>query len=397
VACRIIVADVLDGLRQIADYSIQCVVTSPPYWGLRDYGVAGQMGLERTPSEYLSRMVAVFREVRRVLREDGTLWLNMGDCYNAFNGGAGHGSGEIDFHSERSEQRPELPTGYGLRDPQLKPKDMIGIPWRVAFALQADGWWLRSDIVWAKPNPMPESVTDRPTKAHEYLFLMARSAQYYYDADAIAEPVARLWDESNGGSWAHKEDFPKESAQGNHSGAYPLPRPRQVHPSGWASGPGPHDAVSHNTGTNEERAARAKPRPRPGNEGKGEALTASDDGIDHRPIRNKRTVWTIATEPFPEAHFATFPTALVEPCILAGSPRGAVVLDPFCGSGTVGLVADRLGRDFIGIELNPAYVEIAERRIRGDSPLFAEVKTEGVPNGYDRGCNAVGRVIPARP
>jgi DNA modification methylase len=413
-SARIIVADVLEGLGQLADESVQCVVTSPPYWGLRDYGTASweggdpacdhqgdaryytektagvsssgafsdagpenaarlkagrwreagtcrcgalyhdrQIGLERTPAEYLDKMVAVFREVRRVLRQDGTLWLNLGDCYNAFNGGAGPGSGEIDGPSERSEQRPALPTGYGLRDPALKPKDMVGIPWRVAFALQADGWWLRSDIVWAKPNPMPESVTDRPTKAHEYLFLMARSERYYYDADAIAEPA---------------------------TSGQPL-----VNPSGWARGPGAHDPISHNIGSNEERRERAKPWPRPGNEGKGEgswAFEASDDGIAPRPLRNRRTVWEIATKPFPEAHFATFPTALVEPCILAGTPLGAAVLDPFCGSGTVGLVCDRLGRDFIGIELNPAYALIAERRITGDSPLFAEVAVEkGVSNG----------------
>jgi DNA modification methylase len=395
VACRIIVSDVLDGLATLADSSVQCVVTSPPYWGLRDYGTASweggaadcdhappdeagasvkpsagqrqhagrfsgptcwkcgatrrdrQIGLERTPAEYLARMVQVFREVHRVMREDGTLWLNLGDCYNAFNGGAGPGSGEVDGPSERSEQRPALPSGYGLRDPSLKPKDMIGIPWRVALALQADGWWLRSDIVWAKPNPMPESVTDRPTKAHEYLFLMARSARYYYDAEAISEACVT------------------EAAA--------------------------VDVLSHQAGTKDERRERARARGKL-------SVAGSPDGqkriIDHvadarangaphdSPFgvtRNKRTVWTVGTEAFPEAHFATFPTALVEPCILAGSRRGDLVLDPFAGAGTVGLVADRLGRDFIGVELNPAYAAMAERRIRGDSPLFAEV--EVVPNG----------------
>jgi DNA modification methylase len=324
VSVQIIVADVTEGLGGLASESIQTVVTSPPYWGLRDYGVPGQLGLERTFAEYVEKMVAVFREVGRVLRPDGTLWLNLGDCYNAFNGGAGPGSGAIDGPSERSEQRPALPTGYGLRARGLKPKDMIGIPWRVAFALQDDGWWLRSDIVWSKPNPMPESVRDRPTKAHEYLFLMARSQRYYYDQDAIREPQATDYD----GDGRH----PIPPIQG----AQPQ---RQSWPDGWARGKEPRTAaefratvgragISADDYDDRKWADRSDGRSRP-------PMTMVDR--EYHPLgRNRRTVWEIATSPFPGAHFATFPVALVEPCIKAGSRVGDLVLDPFCGAGNRG-------------------------------------------------------------
>lgn len=318
-SARIIVADVLNGLASIEPGSVQCCVTSPPYWGLRDYGVKGQIGLERTPSEYVERMVAVFEAVRRVLCQDGTLWLNLGDCYNAYNGGAGPGSGPVDGPSERSAQRPQLATGYGLRDRGLKPKDLVGIPWRVALALQAAGWWLRSDIIWSKPNPMPESVTDRPTRSHEYLFLMSKSGRYFYDAQAIAEPVAE--------STIERLSQPTLAEQ---QGSYRVPGKTN----------GPMKAVGDTT------------------------------------TRNRRSVWTITTQPFSEAHFATFPPAIPERCILAGSRPGDLVLDPFCGAGTTGLAADRLGRDFVGVELNPEYAAMAERRLRGDSPLFSDVEIE---------------------
>lgn len=331
-SCHIIIADVLDGLGSLEPGSVQCCVTSPPYWGLRDYGVAGQIGLERTIGEYVEKLVEVFREVRRVMAEDGTLWLNLGDCYNAYNGGAGPGSGEIDGPSERSEQRPHLPTGYGLRDPRLKPKDLVGIPWRVAFALQADGWWLRSDIIWSKPNPMPESITDRPTKSHEYLFLLARSERYYYDQAAIAEPAIH-----GGGAGCH-------DGEGSHDVVQHSRRARVVR----------YDGTQKTTGHQNRTYPGVVPRE-----------------IVVGPTRNRRTVWTIATQGYPEAHFATFPEALVEPCIRAGSRASDTVLDPFCGSGTVGLVADRLGRGFIGIEINPAYAALAEHRIHDDCPMFA--------------------------
>lgn len=250
--------------------SVQCVVTSPPYFGLRDYQVDGQIGHEPTPAEYVATLVAVFREIWRVLRRDGTVWLNLGDSYNAPAGSATNPG-----ISQKGRRVPVYEKGQGYKKAKdLKPKDLIGIPWRVAFALQDDGWYLRSDIIWHKPNPMPESVTDRPTKAHEYVFLLAKSERYYYN------------------------------------------RPDR---------------------NDTEQTGR----------------------------RNRRTVWTISTQPFSGAHFAVMPEALVEPCILAGSRPGDTILDPFAGSGTVLRVATRLQRQSIGIELNPAYIALAEQRTNG--------------------------------
>lgn len=353
---RIIVADVLDGLSQLDDQSAQCVVTSPPYWGLRDYGVAGQIGLEATCDEYVERMVAVFSEVRRVLKGDGTLWLNLGDGH-AMDSKWGGRSGVVNRRRSAgdSDLVPRRRRATGLKD-----KNLIGIPWLVAFALRDDGWWLRSDIVWHKPNPMPESVADRPTRSHEYVFLMTRARRYYYDADAIAEPSAT--------------DQP----------------PRPV--SGWASGPGSHHVLDHNAGTMDERRERSRALGDKLAEAPRDAVRSSasarmgrgagwrDDPSTSPPTRNSRTVWTIATHAYPEAHFATFPPELARRCVAAGSKRGDLVLDPFAGSGTVGLVADRLGREFVGIELNPEYAAIAERRLRSDAPLFADV-TVHVPEG----------------
>jgi DNA modification methylase len=264
----------------LADESIQCVVTSPPYWGLRDYGTEGQLGLESTPEAYVANLVAVFREVRRVLRPDGTLWLNLGDSYAN--------------------------------------KQLQGIPWRVAFALQADGWWLRSDIIWAKPNPMPESVTDRPTRSHEYLFLLTKSARYYYDAQAIAEPA--VYGPERAGSRA-----------------------------GYAVG-----VKGHNTD--------------------GRPNFRSSRGDRWTETRNKRDVWAIQTRPFNGAHFATMPVDLVEPCIKAGSRPGDVVLDPFSGAGTVGVVATRFGRHAIGVDLNPAYNEMARERLAKVQPALEGIQ-----------------------
>jgi DNA modification methylase len=272
----------------------------------------GSLGLEPTPDLYVQHIVQVFREVKRVLRDDGTLWLNLGDSY------FGTGKGPTPPTGIHGENGIPYPTVGVYSDPVLKPKDLVGIPWRVAFALQADGWWLRSDIIWSKPNPMPESVTDRPTKAHEYLFLMAKSARYYYDAEAISEALV-----SDPDSWGrHSQKDPGLAA--------PTPRPM--------FGP--------------DRDGR--------------------DGTDwgNRATRNRRTVWEIPTEAFPEAHFATFPQALVLPCIQAGSKPDDVVLDPFCGSGTTGLVALANGRRFLGIELNPDYCEMARRRIDRELPLL---------------------------
>lgn len=318
--------DCLDVLRTLDAQSVQCCVTSPPYFGLRDYGHAGQIGLEPTPDEYVAKLVAVFGEVRRVLADDGTLWLNIGDSYNAYNGGAGPGS---KLSKTQTEQRPRLSTGYGLQVKSLKPKDLMMIPARVALALQADGWYVRSDVIWHKPNPMPESVVDRPTKSHEYLFLLSKNERYYYDADAIREP---LTDDRDPSRKANANGVGGRARSGNKERAYGEDRGR----------PGSH---------------------------LGAGVPWEDDGRG----RNKRSVWTVPVQPYTGAHFATFPPALIKPCILAGSRVGDTVLDPFGGAGTTGLVADRLSRHALLIELNPEYAEMARRRIKDDSPLFGDV------------------------
>jgi DNA modification methylase len=295
----IICGDALTELRKLPAESVHCCITSPPYWGLRNYGINEQIGREKTPIEYVTKLVEVFHEVRRVLRKDGTLWLVIGDSY----AGSGKGGnpddspwagfmGNKDREKSAQASKPIIPVG-------LKPKDLVGIPWRVAFTLQADGWYLRQDIIWAKPNPMPESVTDRCTKSHEYIFLLAKSAKYYYNAEAIKE-------------------------------------------------------ISQDP-TNYRPAKRGFEGKYKGKAGYSFRLTKQD--------RNHHSVWTITTKPFREAHFATFPPDLVEPMIKAGCPVGGIVLDPFFGAGTTGMVAKQLGREFIGIELNPKYCEIAEKRI----------------------------------
>jgi DNA modification methylase len=338
---RILNCDVLEGLAQLPDESVHCVVTSPPYWGLRDYGVDGQIGLEPTPAEFVVRMVGVFREVRRVLRKDGTCWMNLGDSYagswgaqsrgDEYPGGL-EGTSPIQAHSIKASVRDQSGTGSLKRTPGLKSKDLIGIPWRVALALQADGWWLRSDIIWSKPNPMPESVTDRPTKAHEYIFLLTKSERYHYDADAVREPASYLQPNSPDSiSSPYGQGFTRR-AKGNaktfRGGVY----------------------VGGKSFDNDAQMER----------------DSHGNAPNETLSRNKRSVWTIATAPFPEAHFATFPPELPEICIKAGCPVGGTVLDPFGGAGTTGLVADRLQRNAILIELNPEYAAMAERRINGD-------------------------------
>jgi len=307
---QILHGDVRDGLRTLPDASVQMCVTSPPYWRLRDYGVAGQLGLEATPDAYVSALVDVFREVRRVLKDDATLWLNLGDSYanDTKWGGSSGGKHVKALHGATGIGRQKVATG-------LKPKDLIGIPWLVAFALRADGWYLRADIIWAKPNPMPESVTDRPTKAHEYLFLLTKSPRYYYDWKAITEPVSG-------------------TAHGRGSG---------VNPKAALNAPGAKQNAS---------------------------FSAATAGLVDE--RNKRSVWTVATQPYPEAHFATFPEALIAPCIFAGSRAGDTVLDPFVGSGTTGAVSVRAGRHFVGCELSAEYVALARRRIGDAAPMFAQ-------------------------
>lgn len=307
----------------LRDRAIQCVVTSPPYWGLRDYGLPplvwdgapgysvwrGSFGLEPTPDLYVQHLVGIFREVYRVLRDDGTVWLNLGDSYAANRSYQVRDNKHVDVGNEMS-----MSVSGGL-----KPKDLIGIPWHVAFALQADRWYLRSDIIWAKPNPMPESVTDRPTRSHEYLFLLTKSARYYYDMSAIKEPC------QSGPSDVRKMAEHRDRIGGKHK--------KLVDPLSKAS------ATTH---IGQKRAV------------------GSPSG------RNCRSVWTIPTQPYRGAHFATFPQRLVEPCILAGSREGDVILDPFMGSGTVGVVARRIGRKFVGVELKSDYIKLALERISPD-------------------------------
>ena len=293
---RILVGDVRTRLSEIPDQSVQSCVTSPPYWGLRDYGEDSQIGLEQSPTKYVEELVKVFQEVKRVLRDDGTLWLNLGDSYSGSGKGPSGNLGKT--HDERNMEEKHsaiVPDG-------LKPKDLVGIPWRVAFALQADGWYLRQDIIWAKPNPMPESVTDRCTKSHEYLFLLSKSSKYFYDNEAIKEPTTT------------RDDNERD-----------------------------RDSTKLNNVPGRTRMAGLK--------------------TNDYEMRNKRDVWTINTKPFKGAHFAVMPEALVEPCILAGSKEGDTILDPFSGSGTVGLVALTNNREYLGVELNPQYAEMSVERI----------------------------------
>lgn len=311
---RIINGDCRDVLRSLPAESVNCCVTSPPYFGLRDYGVDGQIGLEPTPDEFVAAMVGVFTEVRRVLRDDGTVWLNLGDSYAGGGGFAPNAPSNL-AGSKQTSQRGAKPGGVRT-PPGLKPKDLIGIPWRVAFALQADGWWLRSAIVWHKPNPMPESVTDRPTSAYEMVFLLAKAERYYFDAEAVREAWA---DDRNGASGAKASKYEAEGAKRQDGGVTSAPQ---------TSG------------------------------------------------RNIRNVWTIATQPFADAHFATMAPDLAERCIKAGCPAGGTVLDPFGGAGTTGLVADRLQRNAVLVELNPEYAAMAKRRIEREAGMFSEVISE---------------------
>lgn len=333
---KIYQGDVLDILRSWPDEVVNCVVTSPPYWGLRDYGVTGQLGLEKTPEEYVAKMVDVFHEVWRVLRKDGSIFLNLGDSY-AHNGACGGGSPDGERTSRTTDRLKQKKMNYKV-PPGLKPKDLVGIPWMVAFALRADGWYLRSDIIWAKPNPMPESVTDRPTKAHEYLFLLSKSARYYYDAEAIKEPAL---------------EFSKM-------------------PDGRDTGPGSHGSFHRNGREKGKRTDKQRGHSRR-HAGFNDRWDAMSKYQQYGAMRNKRSVWTVSTQPFSEAHFATFPPKLIEPCILAGCPSGGIVLDPFMGSGTTGMVAIKCGRKYLGIELNPEYVKMASQRIENEVGLLAQI------------------------
>ena len=306
---KILNGDCIEMLRTLPDASVHCCVTSPPYWGLRDYGHDGQIGLESTPEAYVARMVEVFREVRRVLREDGTCWVNLGDSYA--NTGKSGGGDQGARWKEAGGRTEDCKGTFKYAPPGLKPKDLCGIPWRVAFALQHDGWWLRQDIIWHKPNPMPESVRDRCTKAHEYVFLLTKSERYFYDAEAVSEAVVCVRGPGN-----------KKPLKGVEE-----------------------DGRKHRTRAGLHKVAQRW----------------REDGPP--TSRNRRSVWTVTTKPYSGAHFAVMPAALVEPCIKAGCPEGGTVLDPFAGSGTTLAVAAELGRNAIGCELNPDYVKLSCDRI----------------------------------
>ena len=305
------IGDALDVLKTMDDESVHCCVTSPPYWALRNYDVDGQLGQESTPEKYVDKLVEVMGEVHRVLRSDGTLWLNLGDSYV--------GTGAKGKHKD-----PKNPKGRNAQSDKaqnnkvqgLKPKDMVGIPWRVAFALQAEGWWLRSDIIWHKTNPMPIPVNDRPTSCHEHIFLLSKSKHYYYDKDAILEP---------------------------------LKNPNFVEsPTGSGFGGKKHSQNKDKTLNN--------------------AYSGTLYDATKLKGRNKRDVWTVPTRAYSGAHFAVYPPKLIEPCILAGCPDDGIVLDPFSGSGTTGVVAMNNQKNYIGIELNPEFAELSHKRIKDQVP-----------------------------
>ena len=305
---QIFLGDTIEQMRaNIPDASVQCCVTSPPYWGLRDYGMDGQIGSESTPGEFVAKMTAVFEEVWRCLSDDGVAWVNLGDSWNAYNGGAGPSSSISS--GAQTRERPRLESGFGLRAKCWKPKEILGLPWRVAFALQDAGWYLRQCIIWHKPNPMPESVKDRCTNAHEYIFLLAKQERYFWNPEAMQE-----------------------------------------------------DGVI-------EAGTRAA---------KGSQVRSELKDVNGRPPeyweytgkRNRRSVWTVPTRPFPGQHFATFPMSLIEPMILASSRPGDIILDPFMGSGTTACAAKKHHRQYAGCELNPAYLQMAKDRIANEQPLL---------------------------
>ena len=301
-----LIGDCRETLKQIPTNFVQTCITSPPYWGLRDYGKDSQLGLEDTPEEYVENLVQVFREVKRVLRDDGTVWLNLGDSYGQQKGKGFNVNAKEGYVVSRRKELQERQGNINVKT-NLPPKNLVGIPWRVAFALQADGWYLRQDIIWHKPNPMPESVTDRCTKAHEYIFLLSKNKKYYFDNEAIKEDVVS---------------------------------------KGVADSPSSIKAVD-GVGGSRDNISKFKGSSK----------------------RNKRSVWTVTTKPFKEAHFATFPTDLITPCVLAGSGEGDVVLDPFMGSGTTGMVAQHLGRRWLGCELNEEYTDMQKGRTSQQSLL----------------------------
>lgn len=343
--CRIIQGNNVDIIRKLQPKMFDAIITSPPYWGLRDYGDPRQLGLEPTPERFIQKLVLMFRECKRILKDDGLMWVNLGDSY----WGSGNGKGD---KNTDSKQRTNLGSGkssvQNKAHEYLKPKDLIGLPWMLAFALQRDGWYLRSDIIWQKPNPMPESVRDRPTKSHEYIFMFSKSEVYSYRAAAIQEPV--------------KEESKK----------------RQL--SGWDG-----DKVRGYAGGDQNNMDKY--------------FGVSPEDVQQ--FKNKRDVWTVAVSSWRGAHFATYPKKLIEPCVLASSDKGGWIFDPFAGSGTTGIVANEHGRNFIGTELNPEFVEVAKKRYEEeniplitskqrettDDKCIASVSVRGVGESSGGGCD----------
>lgn len=354
---KIIQGDVTKVLPSLPDKSVNCIVTSPPYYGLRDYeGNSCQIGQEDTPDDFVKKIVSVFTECHRILRDDGTLWLNMGDTY------AGNSGYQVASTIGANYGMAQKGSGRGMKamDFGLKPKDLIGIPWMVAFALRSAGWYLRQDIIWHKPNPMPESVTDRCTKSHEYIFLLSKSPKYYYDSDAIRTPVKD--------STVQRMMQQIEKQEGSDR------VPGKTNGKMKAVGPGRKPAPQDNKGGNQGSEIGIKAYSHRGTGDK--KLTGHSANFDAEGnligdgFANKKSVWTVTTKPFKEAHFATFPQDLIVDCIKAGCPEGGIVLDPFMGAGTTALVARKLNRNYIGVEINEKYISIAQKRLSKNLGLF---------------------------
>ncbi|MEM7191296.1 MAG: site-specific DNA-methyltransferase [Pseudomonadota bacterium] len=350
----ILIGDVFERLADIADESVDCVVTSPPYWGLRDYGVEGQIGLEPTLGEHLATMVKVFAEIRRVLKPTGTVWLNYGDCYAT----TPNGRSAADTKAKGDDDRGFVDKPFSTIQGALKPKDLCMLPARLAIALQEDGWWIRSEIIWGKPNPMPESIKDRPATAHEKIYLMTKAPKYAYDHEAVRQPAA----EASISRWS--QNIEEQAGSDRSNGGRKTNGPLKV-----VGGP-------------KKDKQRGHGRRHEGFNARWDAMSKDEQQASGRSLRNYEPapveVWKMATRPFKEAHFATFPPELAERCIKAGCPQGGHVLDPFGGAGTTGLVASRLGRSATLIELNPEYAEIARKRIADDIEPIIEAVQGGV-------------------
>jgi DNA modification methylase len=355
--------DCREGFKLLDDNSIDCCVSSPPYYALRDYGVKGQIGLEQTPEEFIQNLVEVYREIKRVLKPEGTIWINIGDSYN------GYKANTRDSDYVGNSGRPIVESGHGLVSKSLKNKDLIGIPWMLAFALRSDGWYLRQDIIWHKPNPMPESVNDRCTKSHEYIFLLSKSPKYYYNAYAIATDYAANTYTTFGHKVSGNGDGSGLVMSQNWGNDIKIRKPKTWKtPDGWDTGSGTHGSFHRNG------REKGKHYPRPGIDNKGgnqgNGGTFMNPSSEDYGKANKRSVWTVATRPFKEAHFATFPQELIVDCIKAGCPEDGIILDPFMGAGTTALVARKLNRNYIGFELNPKYVELSKRRLINELGIF---------------------------